>query len=60
MVGASIGGILSATAGGMLLDHYGARMPYLVGGLGGIALAALTFVMLPKPHAGRKPGCSGD
>jgi PPP family 3-phenylpropionic acid transporter len=50
MMGVSIGGIASNLGAGWLLEHVGASAPYLVGGAGGIALALLLPLLLPRPH----------
>lgn len=44
MVGVSFGGVVSSAAAGLLLDHFGARAPALVGGFG----AALLVLVLPR------------
>ena len=50
MVGASIGGISSNLGTGWLIEHVGPDAPYVVGGLGALALVALIPVILPHPH----------
>jgi len=47
MVGVSFGAITSHLGSGYLLQHAGPRAPYLVGGLGGLLLAALVPLWLP-------------
>jgi MFS family permease len=47
MVGVSLGAITSHLGSGYLLQHAGPRAPYLVGGLGGLLLAALVPLWLP-------------
>ena len=55
MMGVSIGGIASNLATGWLLDHVGASAPYVVGGVGGIALGLLLPLLAapPAPAAAR-------
>jgi MFS family permease len=50
MMGVSIGGIVSNLGAGWLLEHVGASAPYVAGGVGGIALALLIPLLLPRPH----------
>ncbi len=50
MMGVSIGGIVSNLGAGWLLEQVGAAAPYLVGGVGGIALGLLLPLLLPRPH----------
>lgn len=50
MAGVGVGGILSNVVAGTLLEHAGARVPYLVGGSGAIVLGLLTFRLLPPPQ----------
>jgi PPP family 3-phenylpropionic acid transporter len=50
MIGLSIGGIASNLATGWLLDHVGASAPYVIGGVGGIALGLLLPLLLPRPQ----------
>ena len=50
MMGVSIGGIASNLATGWLIDHVGASAPYVIGGIGGIALGLLLPLLLPRPH----------
>ena len=47
MVGVSLGAITSHLGSGYLLEHAGPRAPYLVGGIGGLVLAALVPWWLP-------------
>jgi len=47
MVGVSLGAITSHLGSGYLLQHAGPRAPYLVGGIGGLVLAALVPLWLP-------------
>ncbi len=49
MIGVSLASVLSAGAGGLLMEHVGPMSPFLWGGLGAIGLAALTPVLLPRP-----------
>jgi MFS transporter, PPP family, 3-phenylpropionic acid transporter len=49
MAGAGVGAILSNVAAGWLIDHGGAETPFLVGGVCGLALAALAPLLLPIP-----------
>ena len=51
MVGPSIGGILSTTVGGWLMDAFGPDAPYLIGGLGALGMACLAPVLLPPVSA---------
>ncbi len=48
MIGFSLGGILSNLCAGWLLEHYGAEMPYRVGGIGALVLCSLVLVILPR------------
>jgi PPP family 3-phenylpropionic acid transporter len=57
MVGMGAGAILSNLAAGWLLEHRGAAAPYVAGGVGALALAALIPVILPTPH---RPGAPGS
>jgi len=50
MVGVSIGGITSNLGTGWLIQHVGPDAPYLIGGLGALALGALVPWILPRPH----------
>ncbi|MGD9763298.1 MAG: MFS transporter [Candidatus Binatia bacterium] len=50
MIGLGIGSIGSNTAGGWLLEHFGVEMPFLVGGLGAVALGCAALVILPRPE----------
>ena len=50
MVGVSIGGIGSNLGTGWLLEHVGTDAPYIVGGLGALALFALLPLVLPPAH----------
>ena len=50
MMGVSIGGIASNLATGWLIDHVGASAPYVIGGIGGIALGLLLPLLLPRPQ----------
>jgi PPP family 3-phenylpropionic acid transporter len=47
MVGVSLGAVASHLGSGWLLEHFGARAPYLVGGIGSLLLAALIPWILP-------------
>jgi PPP family 3-phenylpropionic acid transporter len=47
MVGVSLGAITSHLGSGLLLEYAGPRAPYLVGGVGGLLLAALVPWILP-------------
>ncbi|MEO5740604.1 MAG: MFS transporter, partial [Vicinamibacterales bacterium] len=48
MVGVSLGGIISSTAAGALLDAFGPRAPALAGGIGAAFLAAALPWVLPR------------
>jgi PPP family 3-phenylpropionic acid transporter len=50
MFGASVGGISSNLGTGWLIEHVGPDAPYIVGGLGALALGALLPLILPPPH----------
>jgi PPP family 3-phenylpropionic acid transporter len=50
MVGLSVGGISSNLGTGWLIEHVGPDSPYIVGGLGALALGALLPLILPPPH----------
>ena len=50
MVGVGVGGIISNTAAGWLLEHGGTNAPFLVGGIGALALGAAVGVILPAPQ----------
>jgi PPP family 3-phenylpropionic acid transporter len=50
MMGVCIGGIASNLATGWLIEHVGASAPYVIGGAGGIALALLLPLLLPRPQ----------
>jgi PPP family 3-phenylpropionic acid transporter len=50
MIGVSLGGISSNLGAGWLLEHVGASAPFVVGGLGALALGALLPVLLPAPR----------
>jgi len=47
MVGVSLGAVASHLGSGWLLEHAGARAPYLVGGIGSLLLAASIPWLLP-------------
>jgi len=49
MISVGIGGIVSTTGAGWLIDHFGPSAPYLVGGIGAFTLGALAWVILPPP-----------
>jgi len=49
MVGSSLGGVTSNLAAGWLFEHVGTDAPYLVGGVGAIALGLLVPLLLPRP-----------
>ena len=48
LAGASVGGILSSTLAGSLMDGLGIDAVYLIGGLGGVAVGLLGMLMLPR------------
>jgi PPP family 3-phenylpropionic acid transporter len=47
MVGVSMGAVASQLGSGVLLEHAGARAPYLVGGIGALLLTVLLPWLLP-------------
>lgn len=49
-VGVGLGGILSNTACGYLIDHIGIDATYAIGGAGGLLLAANVAWVLPRPE----------
>ncbi len=51
MVGMGIGGIVSNAGSGWLLEHVGPNAPYVVGGVGALAVGSLVFWILPSPEA---------
>lgn len=53
----SVGGICSNLAAGWLIDHAGESAPFAAGGIGALALALLSPLLLPSP---RKPAAAGD
>lgn len=50
MFGFGMGGIVSNLVTGLLVDAYGPGMPYVVGGVGAIALGLAVALLLPPPH----------
>jgi PPP family 3-phenylpropionic acid transporter len=58
MLGASLGGITSNLASGWLLEAVGPDAPYVAGGVGALALAALVPLLLPPP--GRPPPAADE
>ncbi len=54
MAGMGIAGIASNTGTGWLLDHVGPSWPYIIGGIGSIALGLLTWGILISPENTRK------
>lgn len=53
-LGSSIGGIVSVTVSGTLVDRFGADVPFLLGGLGAIAVGCAAPLILPVlPRTGR-------
>ena len=46
-----IGGIVSNAGSGWLLEHVGPNAPYVVGGVGALAIGSLVFWILPSPEA---------
>jgi PPP family 3-phenylpropionic acid transporter len=50
-LGMSIGGILSMTLCGALMDRFGADFPYLIGGLGAVAVGCAAPLILPPVPA---------
>jgi PPP family 3-phenylpropionic acid transporter len=59
MVGVSLGGISSNLGTGWLIEHVGTDAPYIVGGIGALALGALVPLILPPPHE-LEPGETRD
>ncbi|MBI2963250.1 MAG: MFS transporter [Deltaproteobacteria bacterium] len=55
VAGVGVGAIVSNVAAGWLMDHVSTTAPFLVGGAGALALAALTPVLLPPPRRPRLP-----
>ncbi len=53
MVSIGGGGFISILCSGVLIEHFGADAPYLIGGGGALALVCLVPWLLPKP---RRPG----
>ncbi len=51
MAGIGLGGILSNTIGGWLIDALGVDALFLIGGAGGLVLGACVTLVLPKPDA---------
>ena len=49
MAGAGVGAIFSSFSAGWLIDHAGVDAPFLIGGVGALALAALVTTILPPP-----------
>jgi PPP family 3-phenylpropionic acid transporter len=58
MLGASLGGIASNLASGWLLEAVGPDAPFVAGGAGALALAALVPLVLPPP--GRPPPAADE
>lgn len=56
VAGVGIGAIVSNVAAGWLMDHVSTAAPFLVGGAGGLVLAALTPALLPPPRRPRPRG----
>ena len=50
VVGVSLGGALSAIAGGWLFENLGIDTLYLVGGVGALVLGLASLRLLPPPH----------
>jgi PPP family 3-phenylpropionic acid transporter len=50
MIGFSLGGILSNVTCGWLFEHLGPRVPYMLGGVGGLVLGLLVPLLLPSPE----------
>jgi PPP family 3-phenylpropionic acid transporter len=53
MVGIGVAGIISNTASGWLLEHVGPNAPYVVGGVGALALGCLVHKILPHVDVAR-------
>jgi PPP family 3-phenylpropionic acid transporter len=49
MVGVGVGGIVSNTASGWLLERGGTDAPFLIGGIGALALGCAVTWILPRP-----------
>lgn len=56
MVGMGIAGIASNAGAGWLLETAGADAPYLIGGIGSLALGCLVRWILPSPEKGKSSG----
>jgi PPP family 3-phenylpropionic acid transporter len=59
MVSVGVGGIVSNAAAGWLLEHGGANAPFLIGGLGAIALGCAVTYILPPPVSPRSLASHG-
>jgi PPP family 3-phenylpropionic acid transporter len=57
MLGFGLGGIISNLLTGWLVDAHGAAAPFVVGGIGGLALGLAVPLLLPPPH---KPKTGAD
>ncbi len=56
MVGLGIGGIVSNTAAGWLLDNVNANAPYLIGGAGALVVGlAIRWILPPVAHEDEQP-----
>ena len=56
MAGLGIGGIASNTAAGWLLDNVSANAPYLIGGVGALAVGlAIPWILPPVAHGDEAP-----
>ena len=54
MVGMGLAGIASNAGAGWLLETAGPDAPYLVGGIGALALGGFTWWILPVPEKARE------
>jgi len=52
--GASLGGVISTTASGFILDKMGPNAPYMLAGLGSLLLTGMAPLLLPKVTEDRK------
>ena len=55
MVGSSVGGVLSTTLGGFVVDRWGVDVLFLVGGAGALSWVLVAGRLLEQPSAGAIP-----